>query len=104
MAESACDLWDGKSIEALVSLEPVGVLRYRSRFGDANLNGRSYGGQILGQAMMAATGKQPLAANSRAHAAVGPGFDLSPPDQIQYVRKQRHTFAFDERGRKARAG
>jgi acyl-CoA thioesterase-2 len=55
MAGSACDLWDGKSIETLVSLEPVGVLRYRSRFGDANLNGRSYGGQILGQAMMAAT-------------------------------------------------
>ena len=38
-----------------MSLEPVDVLRYRSRFGDANLNGRSYGGQILGQAMMAAT-------------------------------------------------
>jgi acyl-CoA thioesterase-2 len=55
MAGSACDLWDANSIEALVSLEPVGVRRYRSRFGDANLNGRSYGGQILGQAMLAAT-------------------------------------------------
>ena len=30
-------------------------MRYRSRFGDSNLNGRSYGGQVLGQAMMAAS-------------------------------------------------
>jgi acyl-CoA thioesterase-2 len=52
---AACDPWDNEDIAALVSLEPVGPLRYRSRFGDANLNGRSYGGQILGQAMMAAT-------------------------------------------------
>jgi acyl-CoA thioesterase II len=53
--EAACDAWDQEDIQALVSLEPIGPLRYRSRFGDANLNGRSYGGQILGQAMMAAT-------------------------------------------------
>ncbi|WP_338026526.1 hypothetical protein [Bradyrhizobium acaciae] len=51
----ACDPWDGKAAEALVSLETIAPLRYRSRFGDGNLNGRSYGGQILGQAMMAAT-------------------------------------------------
>ena len=52
---TACDPWDNEDIAALVSLEPIAPLRYRSRFGDANLNGRSYGGQILGQAMMAAT-------------------------------------------------
>ncbi len=52
---SACDVWNGIDIEALVSLEPTGPLRYRSRYGDGNLNGRSYGGQVLGQAMMAAS-------------------------------------------------
>jgi acyl-CoA thioesterase-2 len=52
---TACDAWDNENIAALVSLDPIGPLRYRSRFGDTNLNGRSYGGQILGQAMMAAT-------------------------------------------------
>ncbi|MBR0795350.1 thioesterase family protein [Bradyrhizobium jicamae] len=58
---TACDPWDGADVAALVSLEPVARLRYRSRFGDANLNGRSYGGQILGQAMMAATLSAPEA-------------------------------------------
>ena len=47
--------WDGLDIEALVSLETIAPLRYRSRCGDPNLNGRSYGGQVLGQAMMAAS-------------------------------------------------
>ena len=54
-AGSPCKAWDGIDIEALVSLEPVGTLRYRSRYGDGNLNGRSYGGQLLGQALMAAS-------------------------------------------------
>ncbi|WP_083742187.1 acyl-CoA thioesterase [Bradyrhizobium mercantei] len=53
--EARCDHWDNRAAEALVSLETIAPLRYRSRFGDGNLNGRSYGGQILGQAMMAAT-------------------------------------------------
>jgi acyl-CoA thioesterase-2 len=52
---SACDVWDCLDIEALVSLDQIGPLRYRSRYGDGNLNGRSYGGQVLGQAMMAAS-------------------------------------------------
>lgn len=47
--------WDGRDIEALVSLETIAPRRYRSRYGDPNLNGRSYGGQVLGQAMMAAS-------------------------------------------------
>src|SRR5882757_8200190 len=54
-AGSGCEAWDGTDIEALVSLETVGAHRYRSRYGDGNLNGRSYGGQVLGQAMMAAS-------------------------------------------------
>jgi acyl-CoA thioesterase-2 len=58
--ESACDFWDGHDIEALVSLEPIGPDRYRSRCGDGNLNGRSYGGQLLGQAMMAALLSAPV--------------------------------------------
>jgi acyl-CoA thioesterase II len=48
-------VWDGRDIEALVSVETIAPLRYRSGYSDANLNGRSYGGQLLGQAMMAAS-------------------------------------------------
>ena len=46
--------WSGTDLAALLSLETVGAMHYRNRFGDANRNGRSYGGQVLGQAMMAA--------------------------------------------------
>jgi acyl-CoA thioesterase-2 len=35
-------------------LRPAGPGRWRSRYGDANQNGRSYGGQLLGQALSAA--------------------------------------------------
>ncbi len=41
--EAACDPWDNRAAEALVSLETIAPFRYRSRFGDGNLNGRSYG-------------------------------------------------------------
>ncbi|WP_066266431.1 acyl-CoA thioesterase [Hydrogenophaga palleronii] len=46
--------WNELDIEALLTLGATGPGRWRSRHGDANLNGRSYGGQLLGQAMMAA--------------------------------------------------
>lgn len=46
--------WDERDIGALLTLEATGPGCWRSRHGDANLNGRSYGGQLLGQAMMAA--------------------------------------------------
>jgi acyl-CoA thioesterase-2 len=46
--------WGEQHIEELLLLEASGPGRWRSRHGDANLNGRSYGGQLLGQAMMAA--------------------------------------------------
>lgn len=46
--------WNDLDIEALLTLDGLGEGRWRSRHGDPNLNGRSYGGQLLGQAMMAA--------------------------------------------------
>ncbi len=45
--------WDAADLPALLTLEPTGEHRWRTRFGDANMNGRAYGGQALGQAMMA---------------------------------------------------
>lgn len=46
--------WSDLDIEALLTLDALGEGRWRSRHGDSNLNGRSYGGQLLGQALMAA--------------------------------------------------
>jgi acyl-CoA thioesterase II len=46
--------WNEHDIEELLALDSVGPGRWRTRHGDANLNGRSYGGQLLGQAMAAA--------------------------------------------------
>jgi acyl-CoA thioesterase II len=46
--------WDETDLPALLNLERLCAFRFCSRHGDANLNGRSYGGQLLGQAMMAA--------------------------------------------------
>ena len=53
-ASSPLPPWDETDLVALLSLETLGPMHYRNRFGDANLNGRSYGGQVLGQAMTAA--------------------------------------------------
>jgi acyl-CoA thioesterase II len=46
--------WDGRDLADLLELAPVGAGRFRSRFGERNENGRLYGGQLLGQAVMAA--------------------------------------------------
>jgi acyl-CoA thioesterase-2 len=46
--------WDELDIAALLTLDPAGPGRWRSRHGDGNHNGRSFGGQLLGQAMAAA--------------------------------------------------
>ena len=46
--------WGAPDIAGLLTLEPAGPERWRSRIGDANKNGRAYGGQLLGQATMAA--------------------------------------------------
>ncbi len=50
----ALPAWDELHIEAMLALDRTGEGRWRSRHGDPNMNGRSYGGQLLGQAMMAA--------------------------------------------------
>lgn len=42
-------------LPALLTLERFGPDRFRNRYGETNPNGRSYGGQVLGQAMMAAS-------------------------------------------------
>lgn len=47
-------LWDRRDIAALLDLETVALDRYRCRYNDANLNGEIFGGQFLGQALMAA--------------------------------------------------
>ena len=46
--------WDGRDLADLLELAPVAAGRFRSRFGERNENGRLYGGQLLGQAVMAA--------------------------------------------------
>ena len=46
--------WDELDIARLLTLQPLGPNRWRSVYGDGNMNGRSYGGQLLGQALMAA--------------------------------------------------
>jgi acyl-CoA thioesterase II len=52
--------WDQLDIARLLTLEPIGPGRWRSVHGDANMNGRSYGGQLLGQAMTAALADSPV--------------------------------------------
>ena len=47
--------WDGQDLRALLRLDRVGPQQFRNRYGDPNENGRSYGGQLLGQALMAAS-------------------------------------------------
>jgi acyl-CoA thioesterase-2 len=41
-------------IEPLLTLDRTGAGAWRTRHGDPNMNGRSYGGQLLGQALRAA--------------------------------------------------
>ena len=44
----------GLTLQERLRLEPAGADRWRSLHGDPNQNGRSYGGQLLGQALRAA--------------------------------------------------
>lgn len=46
--------WDGARLDQLLLLDRIGEGHWRSRAGDPNPNGRSFGGQLLGQAAMAA--------------------------------------------------
>jgi acyl-CoA thioesterase-2 len=45
--------WNELDIEHLLELTEIGSGCWRTRHGDANLNGRSYGGQLLAQALAA---------------------------------------------------
>ncbi len=45
--------WNELDIEHFLELDEIGPGRWRTRHGDANLNGRSFGGQLLAQALMA---------------------------------------------------
>lgn len=47
--------WNGVDLGSLLSLDEVGPMQYRNRYGDPNENGRSYGGQVLAHALMAAS-------------------------------------------------
>jgi acyl-CoA thioesterase-2 len=46
--------WDQLDLGTILALDSVAPGHWRTRHGDSNMNGRSYGGQLLGQAMMAA--------------------------------------------------
>ncbi len=45
--------WNGTDIAALLRLQAQGPGHWRNTLGDPNKNGRAYGGQLLGQALMA---------------------------------------------------
>lgn len=55
MSRGKLDPWDEMDLDALLTLDRIGAAHFRTRYGDPNPNGRSYGGQLLGQAMAAAS-------------------------------------------------
>jgi len=60
MTAPSLSKWNEQDIEVLLTLDAIAPGQWRTRYGDANNNGRSYGGQLLGQAMMAALSDVPL--------------------------------------------
>lgn len=54
-ALEACQPWDGSDLSRILALEETHPGHYRNRHGDSNPNGRAYGGQVMGQALMAAS-------------------------------------------------
>ena len=52
-------VWDGASLESLLTMQRIGDSTWRTALIDMNLNGRAYGGQTLGQAMASACGAAP---------------------------------------------
>jgi acyl-CoA thioesterase-2 len=51
---AATPSWNGRDVADLLGLEQIAPLRFRTCFNEINENGRVYGGQMLGQALMAA--------------------------------------------------
>jgi acyl-CoA thioesterase-2 len=47
--------WDSRDLEALLRLEPVGPSTFRTRYASPNSRGTVYGGQLLANAVMAAS-------------------------------------------------
>ena len=58
-AEPSTPEWDGRDVAALLDLAEIGDGRFRSRRSERNEHGRIYGGQLLGQALMAAARTAP---------------------------------------------
>ena len=54
MTDPALPLWNGHSVADLLTLTPLAPNRFRSRCAERNEHGRIYGGQMLGQALIAA--------------------------------------------------
>lgn len=53
--------WDGLNLTDLLTLErtPASARTFRNRYGDSNAHERAYGGQVLGQALLAAAHTAP---------------------------------------------
>jgi acyl-CoA thioesterase-2 len=47
--------WNGQDLTDLLTLDAPAPFHFRNRLGDANSHGRAYGGQLLAQALMAAS-------------------------------------------------
>jgi acyl-CoA thioesterase-2 len=53
-ADDNAPVWDGQDVADLLELASIGDGRFHSRTGERNEHGRVYGGQLLGQTVMAA--------------------------------------------------
>lgn len=80
-------LWDGRDLHSLLPLQDLGAGRYASRASDDNFNRRIYGGQLLGQALMAAA--QTVPAERRAHMLQAMFLRGAVPDQPLRFEVQR---------------
>jgi acyl-CoA thioesterase-2 len=81
--------WDGSDVAGLLSLREIGADRYANRFARCNANGAIFGGQLIGQAMMAALlTVAPTRAPHAFHAFfVRPGSGLKPLDfDVERIR------------------
>jgi acyl-CoA thioesterase-2 len=88
--------WDGIDLQALLGLQPLGGDRYRARHNDANLADEIFGGQLLGQALLAALCTAPRRAPHALH-----GFFLRRGESargLDYaVRRERDGRVFSHR-------
>jgi acyl-CoA thioesterase II len=58
-SEVVAPSWDARDVAELLDLTPTGEGRFRSQMGERNEHGRIYGGQLLGQVVMAASRTAP---------------------------------------------